>query len=782
MFSPLMRRLPRQLARECGKYLGIFLLLVISITLVSGYLVAASSIEAMIDEMPERYRIEDARLATAFEADQDALDEAADAADATIVPLFSLDEDIAWDGDKGVASATARLYENRGDVDEAVYVQGDAPTSNEEIALDRVFCTNHGLGVGDTVRLGDRPLRISGIMTLSDYSALFVENSDFVFDALTFTAAQITPGLFDELVEEGGAVTYTYAATFQNRDLSQAKRTDGEKELVEELAASGVIVTDLIDREANQAITYAASDIEGDQMMWKVLLLILLVIMAFVFVVLTSSTIEDESAIIGTLLASGYRKGELVRHYLALPAFVGVTAAVIGNVLGYTVAAAPMCDLYYNSYSLPPYEARWNSAVFVLTTVVPLVLLIGITLLGLMRKLGYPPLRFLRHDISKTSLRAQVRLPRQLGFATRFRLRIFLRNFGNFATLFFGIVFASLLLVFGLCMMPVVENYAQGLKGDLVAEHQYILKTPVELGDEDAAGSGKAPEKYVATSLETAQFMGDGMEKVTAFGIDGNSRYWTEAAEELRQGEGESRAGGEGPVPAVIGRGLAEKAGLSPGDVRSFYDPIADSSYELEVVGLAASPSSTDVFIALPALNRMLGNEDDYFNGYVSDRELDLDAQIIASDLTPEAMDRIVAQMNDSMGGITSILLLAAALIYVVLMYLLTKTVIDRSARFIAYLKVFGYRNREVDTLYIRSVTETVVVSLVASLPLVVLALSALLKVVFLRFSGNFPLYVSAECLLLAVVIGLVCYAIVAFLHLRAIRCVPLSLALKVQE
>ena len=63
-------------------------------------------------------------------------------------------------------------------------------------------------------------------------------------------------------------------------------------------------------------------------MMWMTLLDIIIVIMAFVFVVLTDATIEEESAIIGTLLASGYRRREIVLHYLALPAIVGVVAAL----------------------------------------------------------------------------------------------------------------------------------------------------------------------------------------------------------------------------------------------------------------------------------------------------------------------------------------------------------------------------------------------------------------------------------------------------------------------
>ena len=133
---------------------------------------------------------------------------------------------------------------------------------------------------------------------------------------------------------------------------------------------------DLTDSSANQGIGYAADDVSGDSTMWRVLLYMIIVIMAFVFVVLTSGTIEEESAIIGTLLASGYRRRELVTHYLALPAAVGIAAAVVGNVAGYTLMSEPIRNLYYGSYSLPPYYATWSWGVFAQTTVLPVATLV----------------------------------------------------------------------------------------------------------------------------------------------------------------------------------------------------------------------------------------------------------------------------------------------------------------------------------------------------------------------------------------------------------------------
>ena len=59
-----------------------------------------------------------------------------------------------------------------------------------------------------------------------------------------------------------------------------------------------------------------------DEAMGGVLLDILIVIIAFIFAVTISNTITKESSAIGTLRASGYTKGELVRHYLSMPVIV----------------------------------------------------------------------------------------------------------------------------------------------------------------------------------------------------------------------------------------------------------------------------------------------------------------------------------------------------------------------------------------------------------------------------------------------------------------------------
>ena len=887
--TPLARRLPRELKRNIGKYLGIFLLMCGAIALTSGFLLAAHSIGCLIDNMRDEYTIEDGRVITAFEATDAQLEAAEDAADGvggvTFFKNFSIDAAIKKPAGDDGTKRTLRTYTHRTEVDIASYCEGAEPRTDDEVAVDRVFATNNELAIGDKVELEGRAYTICGIMTLPDSQALFPNNSDFTVNTITFGVAEVTDAGFAALEDAGGAPTYTYSFTFNDRDLSVAERTDAEKDMVEALTDADARVDDLIDADSNQGIGYARDDVDGDSAMWTTLLDIIIVIMAFVFVVLTNATIEEESAVIGTLLASGYRKREIVLHYLALPAIAGILAAGLGCALGVAFFTEPMRNLYYGSYSLPPFHVYWSWEIFVKCAVVPAAALILITLVGLLRKMGKTPLQFLRHEASgKSGTKRGLRLPERMGFVARFRLRVFLRNLGNFATLFVGIAFASLLLLFGLAILPTMTHYADNLETSLVAEHQYTLKAPLELEgsaeereqwaaldrlqsvdgallsaaedaeDEldaaadaaqaaadalatspnadnmqaasdalddaqakkdalyarlddiaDALGCDRdevidfiddasnidtdndnihpinttdngaekiaQTEKYAVYQLQYDRGEGNGTETVTVYGVSPNSRYW----KNLDVGDGR----------VVFGRGLLDKFGWKEGQQVDFHDKYEDKDYSLEYAGAGSawgSKSDMNVYMAIGDFNELFGNDASYFNGYASDEKLDLDARYFAGDTTPDDMravgDQFIGMMSDLIGMMVGL----AVFIFLLFMYLLTKAVIDRSARSISYMKVFGYRDGEISRLYIRSITLCVAASLVLSLPVIIGSLTAIFRAMLLAYNGNIEIYVPwwsmAEC----AGIGFATYLVVALLHTRSIKRVSLAEALKVQE
>jgi len=78
--------------------------------------------------------------------------------------------------------------------------------------------------------------------------------------------------------------------------------------------------------------------------------------------------------------------------------------------------------MYYHSYSLPVFKVVWNANAFLLTTVIPIVILLVINYLALRSMLGLSPLNFLRHDLSKRKKKHVTKLP-DFKFLTRFRIR-----------------------------------------------------------------------------------------------------------------------------------------------------------------------------------------------------------------------------------------------------------------------------------------------------------------------------------------------------------------------
>ena len=813
--SPLLKRVPREFRNNLGKYLGIFLLFLFAIMMGSGFLSAAHSIEVLQKDMHERHAVEDFHFATQFEAAKRSL-EAVEEMGCTVYEDFTADVPMTVAGDDRVMNCRLINQDNRVDVNRGYYFEGSAPAAEDEIALDRVWCKNNDISVDDTIEVGGNQVKVTGIMSLSDYECLMEKNTDMLFNSTTFSVALVTPEGFRSMA--GAKKDYRYDVILDDRSMDLATRADFEKDVATLLGDHDEILTDLVDYEFdNKAIFFATDDVDSDQTMWEVLVMLLVVIMAFVFVVLTNATIEQESAVIGTLLASGYRKREIVSHYMVLPTVIGILGCIAGNYLGLTFMSTPMQELYYGSYSLPPYEYTFSPRVFMLTTAVPLALLEVVTLLGLMRKLRFTPLAFLRREVANRSRRATLPLPERIGFVRRFQLRVFLRNLSHFVVLFFGISFCSLFLLFGLCLMPIVDHYSDLLKSDVVANHIYLLKAPLELEgtakdraaykaveqllevedplsdlgmvgymrtlmstmdlDDDAhpvntvdngAERIAQAEKFTAASFEVEHVLTDSSEEITAYGISEGSRYWPDV--DVRDGA------------VVIGSGLSQKCRIKPGDTFSLFDKYTNKTYELVATDVWGSSANMNVYMEMSALNRLVDEDEDRFMGYASNEELELDQRYLATDITPESMSTSADQMQESFGDMMGMVVAFAIPVYLILVYLLTKTVIDRSSRYISYMKVFGYHNQEISRLYVRAITVTVMVSLVASLPFVIWLCDVFVGLVMDRYSGNLEIYIEPTLLMEVVGIGAAAYLLVAFIHLWRIRRVGLAESMKVQE
>jgi putative ABC transport system permease protein len=88
----------------------------------------------------------------------------------------------------------------------------------------------------------------------------------------------------------------------------------------------------------------------------------------------------------------------------------------------------------------------------------------------------------------------------------------------------------------------------------------------------------------------------------------------------------------------------------------------------------------------------------------------DLKSQYVGSVIDENSLMAVVKQLQTSMGSMMQVMTIAALFIYFVLMYLLTKMVIEKNKKSISLTKVLGFSNREITSLYLRPIMMSAIV------------------------------------------------------------------------
>ncbi len=392
MKNPLRKRYLRELKEDLGKYIVIFLLLVLTIGAVSGFDIADESMLKTYQTSFEKYHIEDGNFIT---------ERKITASQRTLLEKNTVDiYDLTRYETSFTNDTTMRIFAKRTYINLECLMDGSFPIKDGEIAIDRMYAVNNDLSIGDTLEEENgKQYIITGLIALSDYSALFQNNNEIMFDSVKFGVAIVPQSTFDAYSDE--MKTWNYAWKYKDPSIvGSDQEEDASQELLSQMR-DVVSMESFIPRYQNQAITFTGEDIGGDGAMMVVFLYIVMVIIAFVFALTTRDTIQKESNVIGTLLASGYQVKELVRHYMFMPIMITLFSALIGNLLGYTVLKDYCASIYYGSYSLPTYKTIWNTNAFLKTTVVPCLIMAFITWIVLRKNLSFTPLKLVERNKRK---------------------------------------------------------------------------------------------------------------------------------------------------------------------------------------------------------------------------------------------------------------------------------------------------------------------------------------------------------------------------------------------
>lgn len=676
-------------------------------------------------------------------------------------------KDVTEDNDlDGNSDGKIRVYAYEDYINMATFNEGRKPENDKEIAIDRMHAENNGLKIGDKIKVQGKEFEITGLLAYVNYATLHEKNTDFMFDAISFDVAMVTPEAWDNLK---GKTHYVYAFKYVDsfRDESEQKKLSDDfmSALITQSIKEENDLEDYVPEYLNQAVHFAPDDMGSDKEMGGVLLYILVIVLGFVFALTVMSTITKESTVIGTLRASGYTKGELIRHYMATPVAVTIFTALVGNILGYTVFKNIVVSMYFNSYSLPKYETYWYYEAFVKTTVVPVILMILINFVTVAYMLRLSPLRFIRRDLKTTRRKKAMRLPR-FKFLARFRLRVLLQNIPNYIVLFVGIYFVVFLMTFAFGLPTTLKNYQAHATDDMFAKYQYVLKSNEDEDGNEINTKTPDAERFSMATLYTTDGKRVG-EPISIYGLDADSNYIPLNGKV---------SGNE----ALISSAYADKFGLKEGDTVTLKARYTDDEYTFKIVGNYECISGLALYTSLDGFNEVFENPEGSFNGYLSNEEIkDIDPDYIAMTITEDDILKVSNQLNHSMGNYMNYFKVICLIAAAILIYLLTKVIVEKNENSISMVKILGYYNNEIASLYLLSTTVVVIISAIISALLGTRSLELVWHIILYRMDGWLPAYVPFSSYLYIVLMVIAAYLIVMFIDYHRIKKIPMDQALK---
>ena len=747
MRNPLIKRIPREYKSELGKQIAVFLFFVLIIGAVSGFIISADSMIKSYNDSFEKYTVEDGNFELSEKAD-DALLRSIEAEGRIKVyeNFYKQEETKSFE-------SKLRIFGERKEIDRVDLLEGDMPALENEIAIDRLYAENHKLEKGSTIKLEEKELTVCGIVALTDYSALFENPTDLMFDNDMFGVAVMSDAGFEALRDSN--IHYSYSWLYNTKPDGDKQAAEMSEELINVIAGMARLNA-FIPEYTNQAIIFTGNDMTGDRTSIIVFLYITVAILAFVFSITIDSTITAEAGVIGTLRASGYTRGELLRHYLIVPMLTLTAAAVVGNILGYTLLEKYMAKAYLMSYSLTSYEVLFNADAFIYTTVIPLAIMLMINVVTLMMKLRLSPLAFLRRDLSRRKKKKAFRLNTKIPIIIRFRLRIIFQNLPNYITLIVGSFLANTILLFGMIFEPMLLDYQQKVQDNMLAPSITVLKT-------DAETSDKSAEKGRMLSL-TSEVEGYVKEDIPIYGIPADSRYVTfdHSADGL-----------------IFSSSYRDKYQLSEGDTVTLKEPYGDKEFKLKVAGFYEYPASLAVFADTERFDELFKDER-FLNVIFSEsKPSDIDDKLIASTITETDLTKTSRQLIRSMGSLMTVFLGFGIIMFALVIFLLAKIIIEKNTQSISMTKILGYSDAEIRGLYIRSTTIVAIGSILLTIPLCHLALGKVFEIIFRSFPGYFEYSASPLTLLRAGLLGVAVYAVTALLLIRKVKHIKLAEALK---
>ncbi|BCB02619.1 ABC transporter permease [Bacillus sp. KH172YL63] len=723
---PLRKKLFRTIFEKKAQFFSAWLLIVISSVVFYSFTAAGGNLIDNLEMFFKENKVEDAQFMTRQPLESISEIEKRSGAE--------LEERYA--ADLSYKDATLRVLDETEEINLPSIVEGEALSGEDDLLMDKGFAAAHDIKLGDEIDLGGKTFRVSGFMAIPDYIYPLKEDSGLLKNPDAFGVAVAKQSLLKKWEEH--QVYYSVRLKNTSRD-----------KLKEEINQTNHIIK-WIDKEDNNRISFIRGDIAGVKKMGQFLPIGILIISMVIILILLWRLMKKEYVQIGTLYALGYRKREIIGHYLSYAGVLAVSGSVVGTILGW-VCLHPLLSTFATYYNLPVLEVKPHLVFLLTSLLLPLILFMPLTYYLVHRVLKISPVSLMKGGERKVKVGRLERIfkLKRMAFQRKFVIREIIRNLPRVLFLTIGVMFASVLLLFGFATKNSMEYLVTDNFQEVYHyEYSYLFNAP----------QTSLPESGEIGSV--APFVSRG-EKLSITGLQPDN-----TAIELKDRDGNDLSFDS----VIVNRSLSDKMGIEEGDSLDVTNELTDTSFTLTVDHIADSYLENMIYMPLDEFNNLNDFPDGSYTEIYSDKELSIpDEKLLSVTETAETMDgfkEMIKPLNYSVAAIAFV----AAVIAVIIMYILISLLIEENSFKISLMKVIGYREKSILSMMIGYNRWFVLLGFVTGIPLTLVSMRGFMDAITEDMNVTIPVKVDWLSVVISVVIIIASYYMSLWLNHRKLK------------
>ena len=730
----------RKLLRTAWGYKAQFISMIIMITLGMGMFLGFNmewkTIEVDTGRFFEDTNYADYRLYSEKGFTQEDVDKIAaiDGVDAA-TRYLSINLDIKGEKNKSLALDVSENYT----VSTFLVTKGEPYDENGDgFWLSDKFAAANQLDIGDSLTLEFQGTEISGeivgLIKAGEHMICVADKNQLMPDYNTFGYGYISPKKLSAVLEE--KIKDDFADELKKSNIPESFIDDSLmklfvtdetlKEASDSVYAQVNLLSDLSKSELEDRVKgalgktimvtpkddhvvyqEAMGEAEAGKTMGSVLPVLFLLIAILTMVTTMHRVATKEKLQIGTLKALGFKNRRILCHYTSYGLFIGVVGTALGIALGFGVCKLIMSEngMMGTYFDMPDWSAAVPSFCYpvMAATVGFLTLISFLSVRQQLKGTAADALRPYTPKKMRKIFLERLRFWDKLHFGTKWNIRDLLRHKSRSAMTLFGIVGCMVLMVGGLGMRDTMAGFLELLDRDI---SDYTTK--VNLVDDADLKRSKA----------LCEELGGDWESLTGISLDGETvtldiiRNPHQMLNVIDEENNRLALGDDGVYLCLR---LKDRAKI--GDMITFSPYGSTDTYEAKVLGYNRSVMTESVTMT-DTLAERLGIEYT-ISAIYTDREA---GQIESSELISGKQDK--AQLMETfnsfveiMDSMVVILVIAAVILGIVVLYNLgVMSYVERS-RELATLKVLGFRNRMIGKLLISQNVWLTFIGVILGLP-----------------------------------------------------------------